>query len=139
MKHNANLIIMVDNELCIGSISNIQIVEGRNRIEVEYDPGNLMVNQIDYKKLKMAKSDLVLYFEYYQYEGSKQTLYNYELPFSPDWLDQDYTVLRIYNLDNKKYKGVFEPLDKGRNYTYELDYPGGQMLRVRNKGKKNRE
>lgn len=131
--HNANLIILVDDEVCIGSIANIEITGEGSKVDAQYDPGNMIIARSDYEKLTGNKSNYSLSFDYYQYKGKKQKLYNYELPFSVDWLDQAYVVLRIYNLDKKKYRKLYEPLDQSKNYTFEYDYPGGSMKRVSKK------
>lgn len=45
---------------------------------------------------------------------------------------QTFIVLKIYNTTKKKYRKLFTPL-KGKEYTYELEYAGGQMLQIRKK------
>lgn len=130
---NVNLIIMVDDDICIGSIANAYIImENNKKISITYHPGDL---RLDKEAMNLLKGSRVstLHFDYYQYVNGKQTLYNYELPFYSNWLEQDYTVLRVYNLDKRKYRKRFKPLDKKRNYTFELDYPGGSMKRIKNK------
>jgi hypothetical protein len=102
-----------------------------------YYPGNLSFEKGEYEKLLAAKGDSMTLVVDYKEQGKNESRHQvFELPFSINWLDHYFMIMRVYNLDNKKYKGVFDPLDKKRNYTYELDYPGGQMLRVRNKIKK---
>ncbi|MBY8963194.1 hypothetical protein KJK34_10560 [Flavobacterium sp. D11R37] len=45
---------------------------------------------------------------------------------------QTFIVLKIYNTTKKKYRKLFTPL-KGKEYTYELEYAGGQMLQIQKK------
>lgn len=128
-----DLIIMIDDELVFGGLARSQIlIDNEDAIELSYHPGNLSFSQSDYDRLKEAKSDsLTLTFDYYD-DGGKLDLCNYKIPFFKSWLDHYFIVLRIYNLDKKKYRKAFKPLDAERNYTYELDYPGGSMRRIRN-------
>lgn len=126
---NANFIIMIDDELCIGSIANAYIVSEKNeKISITYHPGSLRLEKGDSNILKDSKVN-TLHFDYYEYIDGNQTLYNYELPFDSNWLEQDYIVLRVYNLNKRKYRKHFKPLSKKKNYTFELDYPGGSMKR----------
>jgi hypothetical protein len=133
-------VLMINEALPVASIARSQIIlDNGTKVSVGYIPGALIFSESNYQQLLEAKSDsLILAFDYYEYEGKKQKVYNFELPFHKGWLNQSYMVMKVYNLEKRKYKGVFEPLDKDRNYTFELDYPGGQMLRVRNKVKKKR-
>lgn len=129
-EHNSNLIIMVDDELSIGSISNIMLTNNDFKVIANYDPGILTISEADYKILKESNLKLTLYLEYYEYIGKKQNYYNYEIPFSPEWLDKRYIVLRIYNLNKKPYKNKYDPLSNKQPYTFEVDYPGGSMRRI---------
>jgi hypothetical protein len=51
---------------------------------------------------------------------------------------QTYLILKIYNLENRKYRDAYEPLDVKRNYSFEIIYPDGQIIRVKNKGSKTK-
>ena len=139
-----NFILVIDGQLWITNTSIAISFPSSNGSDLTqavatYYPGELVFEQQEYEKIKNSKIDsLTMSFDYYEYQGKKQFLYNFDLPFYASWLDQSYMVMKVYNLEKRKYKGVFKPLDKERNYTFELDYPGGQMLRVRNKVKKKR-
>jgi hypothetical protein len=135
-----NFIIVVDDNVWL-SYTNLKVeIRGADgsvidKVSGVYYPGNLFFEKEDYEKLMNAETDsMTLIFNYKESQGKKE--YDYELPFFKSWLDHYFMVMKVYNLDKRKYKGVFEPLDKDRNYTYELNYPGGSMLRVRNKVKK---
>lgn len=138
-----NFILVIDDEVWI-SYTNLKIkIEDKagsvSYVEGLYYPGNLSFEKESYEKLLTANADsMTLRIDYREYEGKKTKDYIFELPFSPKWLDYYFIVIRVYNMNKKEYKGVFEPLDKDRNYTYEMDYPGGQMLRVRNKVRKKK-
>lgn len=137
-----NFILVVDEAVWISYTSlKIEIRDSTESltqsVSALYYPGNLSFEQSDYKKLLAAKGDsMTLIVNYKEQKKDKDEYHIFELPFSVSWLDNYFMVMRVYNLDTKKYKGLFEPLDRERNYTYELAYPGGQMLRVRNKSRK---
>ncbi len=132
VNHSSNVILMIDDKLCLGSVADIHLIDGNGeRIDLEYIPGKLSMEKGSYENLIQSDLDsATLFFDYYMYKKDKQTLYSYEIPFYSNWLDLEYLVLKIYNLDNKKYQKVFKPLDESRNYTFELEYPGGSMRRV---------
>lgn len=54
----------------------------------------------------------------------------YSIKVEPSWFNKHYFILRIYNLDKKKYRRRFEPFEKGANFTYEFDIPGFSFRRV---------
>lgn len=137
-----NFILVIDDTVWI-TYTNLKIEIRDNTdalkhtISALYYPGNLSLEEEDYEKILEAKGDSMALIIDYDEQG-KKTVKNsvFELPFTASWLNNYFMVMKIYNLDNKQYKGVFEPLSKEKNYTYELNYPGGQMLRIRNKKQK---
>jgi hypothetical protein len=75
---------------------------------------------------------LFLQFDYYQNSvKGKQELYNYEIEMEKNWFEQSFVILKIYNLDKKKYRKRLEPLSKDRKYTFDLETSQGQMIRIR--------
>lgn len=116
-------IVILDSDTDIKSVS------------VSYHPGDLSLAKSDRDYLLSLGDSvkLLLKFEYYEYTTrGNQDVLNYEIEIGRDWLEQAYMVLYIYNTDKKTYKGKLKPIP-GRNYTFELDYPGGQMIRLREK------
>lgn len=142
-KKDFNFILVVDDVVWV-TYTNLKIkikdsVELPARlINCLYYPGNLSLEKGDYEKLLSAKEgSLSLIIDYEEMGKADESHHIFDIPFSASWFDNYFLVLRIYNLKNRKYRNIFEPLDKARNYTFELDYPGGQMLRVRSRvGKK---
>ncbi|WP_257667179.1 hypothetical protein [Parapedobacter tibetensis] len=116
-------IVMLDSDTDIKSVP------------VSYHPGDLSLakSDLDYLLSQDDSIKLLLEFEYYQYttQGNQNVL-NYGIEIGRNWLEQAYMVLYIYNTDKKPYKGKMKPIP-GRNYTFELDYPGGQMIRLQEK------
>jgi hypothetical protein len=56
---------------------------------------------------------------------------NFVIEYNKIWLQDLYNILRLYNLEEGKYKNKIEPLSKSKNYTFEVESSRGQMLRVR--------
>lgn len=133
-----NFVIVVDEKILTGVMERFKIIanlkNGTNeKIEVDYCPGNLSLKQSDYEKLIDTNvKTIYLAFDYIEYSNKKQKIYNYEIDIRKGWLEHYYYVLYVYNTDKKQYKNSLEPLF-GKNYTYEFDYPGGSVKRVRKK------
>lgn len=140
-----DFIITVNGKLEVGSLSNLRFViksEGgaKKRVEIQYHPGSLFISELAYQQLFSNESDAVfIAFDHNKFCGKKHILTNYELPFYNSWLEHSFLILHAYDLSTGEYKNVFEPLSKEKNYTYELEYPGGSMKRVMiNKMRKKR-
>ena len=106
--------------------------EGSKSIPVSYHPGNLSLKEGDWRYLLETDSQKLFFkFDSYQYnnKGNQETV-RYEFEIDRAWMDKSYFILYIYNTDRKPYKGKLKPLDD-KNYTFELEYPGGQMIRLR--------
>jgi hypothetical protein len=132
-----DIIIFVDEEI-VTSLSKPVIIakEGKSvlkRIDISYHVGNLSLSAEDYYMIfSNQEKTLFIQFDYYQYSSrDKQQVYNYEIEIGKNWLKQTFVVLKIYNLDKKKYKKRFAPLSKDKNYTFELSTSEGQMLRIK--------
>lgn len=140
-KEEVNFIIVIDDEVWINYTALEIQIKDLNGLIVDkvsglYYPGNLSFQKGDYEKLiNIGNGSMSLAFSYKEYEGKKEQNYKYELPFSKKWLNYYFVVIKIYNLNNRRYRGVFEPLSEEKNYTYELDSPDGSMRRVRHSKK----
>ncbi|SUJ10967.1 Uncharacterised protein [Sphingobacterium spiritivorum] len=127
-----NIIVCIDGEIVKKLYSpRLEILDdnGHKRdIKFGYLPGNISIDSNDYVLLK-SRNNFFLIFSIQDIGGGFQ---NYELEAAKNWLNMDYVIVNIYNTDNKKYKNKLAPLP-GKKYTFELEYPGGQMLRPRKK------
>lgn len=129
-----NVILVVDDVLAVGSIANIQLVGGDNmKAAASYYPGRLIYDDSSLSKLVSSNDTISLIFDYYDTSSGRQLVYNYQLPFSKFWLEQDFLIVKIYNSDKRKYRKRFDGLSATRNYAFELIYPGGQILQVKAK------
>jgi hypothetical protein len=127
-----NIILVVDEELVVGSIANTRFVDNTGReIAFIYSPGRVIIPKQDFESLRAQKQDsLTLAFDYYEQLRDKQCIHNYKLPFSITWFQEEYFIMKIYNLKKRKYKRRFLPLDASRNYTFEIISSSGQTLRT---------
>ena len=133
-----DFIISVDEEI-VKKISKSLIIvkQGESvlkKINVSYYPGNLSIASEDYDMIFSDQgTSLFIQFDYYQYSfNGEQEIYNYEIEIGRNLLQpQSFVILKIYNLDKKKYRKRFDPLSKDKNYTFELDGSEGQMLRIK--------
>ncbi len=132
-----DFIICVDEEIAT-SLSRPVIIakQGTNvlkRIDISYHAGNLSMSSEDYNMIFSEQGiTLFLQFDYYQYSSKgKQEIYNYEIEIGKNWFEQTFVILKIYNLDKKKYRKKLDPLSKDKNYTFDLETSEGQMIRIR--------
>lgn len=134
-----NFIVNIDDEI-VTTLSRpvILLKQDSNllkKIDIGYLPGNLSLNTEDFNSFfSIKETTLFLQFYYYQYSiKGKQEVYNYEIEIGKNWFEQSFVILKIYNLDKKKYKNILEPLSKDKNYTFDLETSQGQMIRIRKK------
>lgn len=136
-RKNFDFIVCVDEEIATSLTKPVIIVkQGTNvlkRIDINYHAGNLSLSSEDYN-LIFSEQEITLFlqFDYYQYSSKgEQEIYNYEIEIGKNWFEQTFVILKIYNLDKKKYKKRLAPLSKDKKYTFDLETPEGQMIRVR--------
>lgn len=137
-KHRVNLVVTIDKKIpSQGDINLHFIIEKENKkvdtVNIDYVPGDIFLPEIDFNKLQ--SKDVKFIRVEIRYMGLYKTevkTYNYKINFYKSWLQFDFTVLRIYNLDKKENKKIFFPLE-GLQYTYEVDSPNGSITRVQKK------
>lgn len=128
-----NLIILVDGKLEAGSLWSLNIIAVNNdgeeeKIEVSYYPGNLSLNEANYRKLMDSSvQKIYLSFYYTDFIKKKRNDYNYKVELKKGWFEDYFFILRVYNTDKKKYKYRGMP---GKKYVVDYDYPGGGVIEV---------
>lgn len=134
---NLEFIITIDEEIAKTLFNPMIIVKNDEdvlkKVSISYYPGNLSLATKDYDMIFSEQKDtLFLKFDYYQYSSKgKQQVYNYEIEIGENWFEQTFIILKLYNLDKKKYRKILEPLSKYKNYTFDLETSQGQMMRIR--------
>lgn len=130
-----NLIITVNDKLIISDIKVSKIMLENNdksidTIDCQYKPGNLIVLDTDLELTSYRK--ITLSVDYIKREKRTDKYYHYDIDLYGVNFSQSYLILRLYNLDNRKYRQIFEPLE-GREYTFEIDMPSNSVTRIRRK------
>ncbi len=132
-----DIILEIDNNTPICCISRVQLKAvgaDEKYFDASYYPGNLSLNSKDYAIVLSPQTEKIyLKFNYDEYIGGIQRVYNYEIEIKKQWLDDEFNILKIYNLDKKRYKGKIQPLDSSKAYNYELDSPTHSFRLVRKK------
>ncbi len=133
-----DVIIVIDEKLHLLYTNPKILIEETSgatyKINSNYHPGNLSIDASDFSKMVSdSVKSMFLEFTYYDNEDKKQKAYSYKIELKKGWLNDAYMILRIYNLNKKKYKKVFEPIEVGKNYTFELDSPSHTFKRIRKK------
>jgi len=79
----AHLVLVIDEQLVIGSVANAKIMNGMTSVEASYYPGRLVFGMQDFDNLISENNDsLTLAFDYYENGKGRQLLYNYKLHLS---------------------------------------------------------
>jgi hypothetical protein len=136
-KKNLDFIIEIDAEIAVGTITklNIVLIDSLNEIKIidaDYYPGNLSMPLDFYNLLISKKTKKVLMKINNSVKGE---MINYEFELKKMWLTDYYIIFKIYNLANKKYRNRLDPLDKDKNYTFELESPSYTFYRIKAKKK----
>lgn len=132
-----DFIVCVDEEIATSLTRPVIVAkQGTNvlkRIDVSYHAGNLSLSSEDYNMIFSEQEiTLFLQFDYYQYSSKgKLEIYNYEIEIGKNWFEKTFVILKIYNLNKRKYRKKLDPLSKDKNYTFDLETSDGQMIRIR--------
>lgn len=139
-KKNLNFIITVDSKIPFQGDLNLQFeieeVNKKDTFLIDYTPGNISLDEYVLNRLQSDEVELIsLVMRYTKLCKGEVKSYNYRVEFKKDWLQYSFTVLRLYNLDDKENRKTFYPLE-GKDYTYEIDTPNGSQTRVRKRNPK---
>jgi hypothetical protein len=129
------LIIEIDDQLPISGIMGAQLmVKGKNdsvkTLLAGYDPGTLRVNDKNAAALIDSAKQIILSFYYVDPANDNEEYTDYKIAFKKEWLTSKFCVLRVYNLDKKKYRKSYDPLSPSQNYNFSIDFPDYQMMPI---------
>ncbi|MCD4793939.1 MAG: hypothetical protein K8R54_11935 [Bacteroidales bacterium] len=133
-QENINLIITINDELVISGIQRSKVFintinNEKDTISCQYNPGKFIV--FDNNKLKSDTTQRITLSMWYQkMQKENSSFYYYEIELEKSWFEQSFIILRIYNLDKRKFRKKYYPL-KGKKYTYEIDLPSNSITRIR--------
>ena len=99
-------------------------------ITIDYYPGNLEMSWSDFNDLMSPKTKTITLI-LYSTEGKDAKTFQYQIGIKPKWFEDRYNILKIYNLENKKYRKRLNPLSKDKNYTFELESPSHTFYRIK--------
>ena len=134
---NLSFILVVDDEI-ISTKSKITFIittdTSTENLSALYYPGTLSLSKLDYGKLisPLTKTSYLKYYDTVYVDGTA-TYYDFEIEYQKGWLQDLYNILRLYDLNSKKFKKKFAPLSSTKNYTFELTSPNSTFLRIRKK------
>lgn len=135
-KRNFNFIILIDGNVPFQGDINLQfVIENKklDTIRVGYIPGDIVLEESGHSKIiSIETKSINLEIYYSRMFENKIKSYNYKIDFKQSWFKNPFNILRIYNLDNKKNKKTFIPID-GLKYIYEIDSPNGSIIRLKKK------
>ncbi len=135
---SVNLIISIDDMLPTTNlvITKIEYVDKQGNKyslagKATYYPGNTIFSNEGFYKLTSNKIKKIYLYIHYWYEcGINTKNYNYVVELNPALLKKTYLILYIYNLDKRKYRRIYFPISKNRNYTYYFKYPSPYQGRL---------
>jgi hypothetical protein len=135
VRKNLDFIIVIDDNIAVGSIVSLQIElvseTSKEAIAASYYPGSLSLTESDYGKIMSDSTKAInLKFIHYEYVGQNQVTYNYDIELKREWLKDYFNILRIYDLNKKKYKAKYSPSGPGKNYAYEIQSPSHSFLLI---------
>jgi hypothetical protein len=137
---SVNFIIAIDQKIPFQGEVNLRFeIEEESKKDtfiIEYTPGNISLNESVFKRVKSESVEsITLLMRYMRQCNGEVKSYSYRIEFKKGWLQNSFTVLRLYNLDSKENRKIFYPLE-GKEYTYEVDTPNGSQTRVRKRNSK---
>ncbi|MFZ4929904.1 hypothetical protein [Chryseobacterium sp. Mn2064] len=100
-----NLIIFINDEIMTSSIGlEFHNKTSAGKYEYIYSPGR----EIDISTNDVFKENMILQFDAYSDKKDPTKLYNYKMLLKKELFhDTSFLIIRIYNLDVKKYKKIF--------------------------------
>jgi hypothetical protein len=139
-KKNINFIITIDDKIPFQGNLNLRFeteeVNKKDTFLIEYTPGNISLDESVLNRIQSENVKFIsLAMRYTKLCNSEVKSYNYRMEFKKAWLQNSFTVIRFYNLDDKENRKTFYPLE-GKEYTYEVDTPNGSQTRVRKRKSK---
>lgn len=135
-KNEYNLIILINGNLEIGSISRAEIItldvnNVEEKFEVVYEPGVLTIDNADYSKLLSdTVKSMIFKFIYYDQENVEGGGEEFEVLFNRNWFLERYTILKIYSLEIEEYNTIYYPIED-KSYTYDVLTPNPMTSIIR--------
>lgn len=132
-----NLIILIDDEL----INGVNVIDGQlflkeKQIDFQYVTGDLLIKEEDLRRIQSMDQNTDVRIEFiYRKVYPKIYERQYVILTKLHWINQRYSIVKIYNYDNKKNRRYFL---KNKGYDFEIFKPGQSKILPRRK-KMNQE
>lgn len=98
--YRSNIVLIIDDVIVTQKVD----FEFFKNEELSYTHPYMLGEPLIISKDLFVDNDVVLKFSCWQGEGK----YEYAFNFSSGWIDNtSYTIIKVYNLDKKKYREVF--------------------------------
>lgn len=103
-------------------------------INIRYSPGSLKIRRVEYEELvKDSVQNLKVQIRNTEICNDNIKYSHFEIDdFKIGWLQQDFFILHVYDIEVKRYKRIYDALPN-KSFTYDYDSPSGSMRRVQKK------
>ncbi|WP_340067300.1 hypothetical protein [Ascidiimonas aurantiaca] len=130
-------IVIVIDDVVANNVENLKMKLTDTRgdyftVSPKYHPGSFMVKQSQYEKMMSEDiKSIEITFSYNSEHKGKSKGYYYTINYGKKWLKEPFSVLSIYNLDRKKYKRLYEPINSDVKYSASIDFGHYSILNLK--------
>ena len=131
---NFNIALVLNEELLInvegGKIKHIH----NDNLYGSYVPGNIQLGEDVYKGVMRGEKYYFAFTVVLDYEKNIRKYYEIELikaMLEHESNRSSFCVIEIFDLDIKKYKKKYNPIDKDKNYSYNVILPSYSIIRLK--------
>lgn len=116
-----NIIFFVNDNLVVDNISVIKIAIDDSVTTAKYKPGNVSTNLTFWKSI--SNDDKIEFsFKYFDIDVKKTDTREYKFSLLKPIIDQDYLIIRFYDLSIKKYRKKYSNL-VNEGFIYSIESP----------------
>ncbi len=120
-----NNIIIIDETIIKKPLSikfTFELEGKRLFVYGNYLPGNITIDSDDLKKLKSKLTEKIeIEFSYQTYKKEKPYFYKYNIDYKKLWLTDKYTIIKLFNLDKRKYSKKYRTSSLSKNYAIGIE------------------
>lgn len=126
-----DLIVVINDEV-VTNLQNLKLIINSDKdgsiISPLYHPGSLVLTSKQYEVLiSDTTKSIELSFAYIGKEKST----NYKMIYGKKWLEERFAILKIYDLNKKKYKKMYEPITPESGFGASIDFGYYSILNVK--------
>jgi hypothetical protein len=134
INNRLNFILLVDNDVVRSNVNagyfliNNSTGKSIDTVRFEYQVGALIIKKHDYSRLHSidSNSQVFICFNYWNYMFDHDKIFTYKCKITPEWLNEDYIILKIYNYANKYSRKKYEI--KKNSYRFIIEVPGHENV-----------